>query len=204
MAEFFGNKNSVIFFIFDVTNPRVKRIIYATAPQRRKMRETQTMNSEELNIEFLALKDTAYRYAVSLLHDTSLAQDATQDLYEKLWRRRLFIRRSGFRSLVMTSIRNICLDLLRERERKRRNVQPDPLDVVAPTEDRELMQTIKRLIEALPEREREVIHLHDYEGMEYAEVAEIIGSSESAARMACSRARQKIKEELIKVMNYGL
>ncbi len=162
------------------------------------------MNSEELNIEFLTLKDSAYRYAVSLLHDPILAEDATQDLYEKLWRRRLFIRRSGFRSLVMTSIRNICLDMLRERERRRQQEAPDPIVAISSAEEEEMMQTVKRLIAALPEREREVIHLHDCEGMEYSEIAEIIGSSESAARMACSRARQKIKEELIKVMNYGL
>lgn len=161
------------------------------------------MNSEELNKEFLALKDTAYRYAVSLLHDPILAEDATQDLYEKLWRRRLFIRRNGFRSLMMVSIRNICLDLLRERERRRQDELPHSLPA-APTEDKELQQMVGKLIAALPEREREVIHLHDCEGLDYDEIAQIIGSSESAARMACSRARQKIKEELIKVMNYGV
>lgn len=161
------------------------------------------MNSEELNKEFLALKDTAYRYAVSLLHDPILAEDATQDLYEKLWRRRLFIRRNGFRSLVMVSIRNICLDLLRERERRRQDELPHSLPA-ASTEDKELQQMVGKLIAALPEREREVIHLHDCEGLGYDEIAQIIGSSESAARMACSRARQKIKEELIKVMNYGV
>ena len=161
------------------------------------------MTSEELNNEFLTLKDTAYRYAVSMLHDPILAEDATQDLYEKLWRRRLFIRRSGFRSFVMVSIRNICLDLLRERERRRCDELPHSL-TVAPTENEELQQMVGKLIAALPEREREVIHLHDCEGLGYDEIAEIIGSSESAARMACSRARQKIKEELIKVMNYGV
>lgn len=182
---------------------RVVRIIYAIAPQS-EVKTYEKMNSEELNKEFLALKDTAYRYAVSMLHDSILAEDATQDLYEKLWRRRLFIRVKGFRSLMMTSIRNICLDLLRERERKQMTEPPNTLAAETPPEDAYLMQTVKRLIAELPEREREVIHLHDYEGLEYGEVAEIIGSSESAARMACSRARQKIKEELIKVMNYGL
>ena len=161
------------------------------------------MTGEELNNEFLTLKDTAYRYAVSLLHDPILAEDATQDLYEKLWRRRLFIRRSGFRSFVMVSIRNICLDLLRERERRRCDELPHSL-TVAPTENEELQQMVGKLIAALPEREREVIHLHDCEGLGYDEIAEIIGSSESAARMACSRARQKIKDELLKAINHGL
>lgn len=160
------------------------------------------MNSEELNREFLANKDAAYRYAVSLLHDPISAEDATQDLYEKLWRRRLFIRCNGFKALVMVSIRNICLDILRERERRRHDELSHTL--ATPTEDDELKQMVGKLIAALPEREREVIHLHDCEGLGYDEIAEIIGSSESAARMACSRARQKIKEELIKMINNGV
>lgn len=161
------------------------------------------MRSEELNREFLAIKDAAYRYAVSLLHDPTLAEDATQDLYEKLWRRRLLIRQGTFRQLVMVSIRNICLDLLRERERRRQDNPPQNIAAEA-NEDSELIQMVGKIIATLPEREREVIHLHDYEGLGYDEIAEIIGSSESAARMACSRARQKVKEELIKVMNYGV
>ena len=36
------------------------------------------MNSEELNIQFLEVKDSAYRYAVSLLHDTTEAEDVVQ------------------------------------------------------------------------------------------------------------------------------
>ena len=161
------------------------------------------MRSNELNNEFIAIKDAAYRYAVSLLHDPTLAEDATQDLYERLWRRRLFIRLDGFRSLAMVTIRNICLDLLREQER-RRHTEP-VLSIEAESgEDRELTQMVGKIIASLPEREREVIHLHDCEGFGYDEIAQIIGSTESAARMACSRARQKVKEELLKVMNYGV
>ena len=160
------------------------------------------MNSEELNREFLANKDAAYRYAVTLLHDPVLAEDATQDLYEKLWRRRLFIRCNGFKALVMVSIRNICLDILRERERRRHDELSHTL--ATPTEDEELKQMVGKLIAALPEREREVIHLHDVEGMDFEDIAEVVGSSVEAVRVACSRARQKVKEQLIKFMNYGV
>ena len=62
------------------------------------------MNSQDLNQEFLTLKDSAYRYAASLLRAPTEAEDVTQDLYERLWRRRLLIRRTGFRALVMTTV----------------------------------------------------------------------------------------------------
>lgn len=166
------------------------------------------MNSEEINREFIRFKDAAYRYAVSLLRDREEAADATQDLYERLWQRRLFIRRNGFESLVMVSIRNICLDRIKARRRGR---QFTPLEEVesppnykAEGDDKELSSIVHRLIAALPDREREVLHLRDSEGLEFEHIAEIVGSTEAAVRMACSRARCKVKEELIKIMNYGV
>lgn len=163
------------------------------------------MNSEQLNIEFLSVKDAAYRYAVALLHDRSEAEDAVQDLYERLWRRRLLLRRTGFRSLVMTAIRNAALDRLRERERRRcESVDEAVAELVEMDERRDEVALIKRIIARLPEREREVIHLRDVEGMAFEDIAEMVGCSEVAARMAHSRARQKVKDEFSKIMNYGV
>lgn len=166
------------------------------------------MNSEELNIEFLAVKDAAYRYAVSLLRDCVEAEDVVQDLYEKLWRRRLLLRKNGLHSLVMTSIRNMCLDVMRRRERLRQTIVATPAEVVESNEgnsaENDLTPIIEQVMRRLPEREREVMHLRDCEQMEFEDISRIIGISESAARMALSRARQKVRDELSKIMNYGL
>ena len=162
------------------------------------------MNSEELNIQFLEVKDSAYRYAVSLLHDTTEAEDVVQDLYERLWRRRLIIRRVGFRSLVMTTVRNMSLDRLRRQRLNRHTaIEDEPLATESPEVDNPVA-IIRRIISRLPEREREIIHLHDVEGMDYEDIAEVVGTSVMAARMACSRARQKVKEEFEKIMSYGV
>lgn len=162
------------------------------------------MNSEELNIQFLEVKDSAYRYAVSLLHDTTEAEDVVQDLYERLWRRRLLIRRMGFRSLVMTTVRNMSLDRLRRQQLNRHTaIDDEPLTAESPEVDNPVA-IIRRIISHLPEREREIIHLHDVEGMDYEDIAEVVGTSVMAARMACSRARQKVKEEFEKIMSYGV
>ena len=163
------------------------------------------MTGEDLNREFLLLQPTAYRYAVSILRDSTLAEDATQDLYEKLWRRRLFIREKGFRQLMMTAMRNICIDHLRAKER----CTPDTLqergeDCSAEHDIQELAERAKQIIATLPLREREILHLRDCEQMEFSDIVEIVGISEAAARMACSRARQKVKDELVKIINYGL
>ena len=163
------------------------------------------MNSEELNIEFLKVKESAYRYAASLLRAPTEAEDVTQDLYERLWRRRLLVRRAGFRALAMTTVRNMCLDRLRERKAERyEDIEQCERIATEPKDGDDLTPIVKRLIAALPEREREVIHLHDVEGMAFEDIAEVVGSSVEAVRVACSRARQKVKEQLIKFMNYGV
>ena len=163
------------------------------------------MTGEDLNREFLLHKEAAYRYAASILHDPHLAQDATQDLYEKLWRRRIFIREKGFRQLMMTAMRNICIDQLRANNRyQAAEPQEQGVDAFVENDVRELAERAKQIIATLPLREREVLHLRDCEGMEFRDIVEIVDISEAAARMACSRARQKVKEELVKIINYGL
>ena len=168
------------------------------------------MNAEEFNSEFLKLKDVAYRYAAQLLHDRTSAEDATQDLYEKLWRRRFFIRSAQYRSLVLVSIRNICLDELRHRSRERERFaaesSPPPNDTdFASDHDQanQMAQMARQLIATLPEKESEVMHLRDCEGLEFDEIAAITHQSEAAVRMTLSRARQKVKQQLLIYINNG-
>ena len=180
-------------------------VLFIVIYMQEHLKHRPKMNSEELNIEFLKHKDSAYRYAATLLHAPAEAEDVTQDLYERLWRRRLLVRRAGFRALVMTTVRNMCLDRLRGREAVRyEDIEQCERLAIHPRDGEDLTPIIKRLIAALPEREREVMHLHDVEGMAFEDIAEVVGSSVEAVRMACSRARQKVKEELIKFMNYGV
>ncbi len=191
------------------------------------------MTAQELNTEFVEVKDAAYRYAVSLLHNREEAEDLVQDLYEKLWRRRLLVRKRGFVQLVMVSIRNMCMDVLRGRQRMwqesvalqdggkmgqedmgaewhtdggvLRTTGDEGVSSWEEEKEREDMAGIvEKLVERLPQREREAFHLRVVEGLEYEDVAEIMGVNESAARMACSRARGKIKDELVKIMDYGV
>lgn len=183
------------------------------------------MTAQELNTEFVEVKDAAYRYAVSLLHNREEAEDLVQDLYERLWRRRLLVRQKGFVPLVMVSARNMCMDILRARQKGREQqggivgsgregvFLPDSADDVNHSnvyewedekEREDMAAVVEKLVERLPQKEREAFHLRVVEGLDYDLMAEIMGVNESAARMACSRARSKVKEELVKIMDYGV
>ncbi len=190
------------------------------------------MTAQELNTEFVEVKDAAYRYAVSLLRNRSEAEDLVQDLYEKLWRRRLLVRQKGFVQLVMVSVRNMCLDILRRRQVTRgrdlngsfaregglpggeyyaggeewgENCREEKEFLWEADREREDMAALAgRLIGRLPQREREAVHLRLVEELDYPLIAQIMGINESAVRMACSRGKNKVKEELVKIMDYGV
>jgi len=161
------------------------------------------MTAQELNTEFVEVKDAAYRYAASLLHSRSEAEDLVQDLYEKLWRRRLLVRRKGFVPLVMVSVRNMCMDVLRVRQREWVETEDEVVFWEEEKERQDMAAIAGRLISRLPQREREAVHLRLVEEMDYQLIAQIMGINESAARMACSRGRSKVKDELVKIMGYG-
>ena len=62
----------------------------------------------------------------------------------------------------------------------------------------------KRFISALPDKQRIAIHLRDVEGYEIEEIAQILETDEASVRVNISRARKRIKEQLLNAVNYGL
>lgn len=72
------------------------------------------------------------------------------------------------------------------------------------TNTKDMAELTRRLIQQLPERQRLIIHMRDVEGYELDEIANILDSDEANVRVNLSRARRSIREELIKMMNYGV
>lgn len=151
------------------------------------------------------MQDRVYRLAAGITGDNAEAEDIVQDLYEKLWRRRLLV--AGYRNpeaYILTAARNLCLDRLRAR---RQTLEVTPQIATEDTqhqEGKDLGDIAGRLIAALPEKQRTVIRLRDVECMEIDEIAKVMRINESAVRMSLSRARASVKEQMIKIMNYGI
>ena len=55
---------------------------------------------------------------------------------------------------------------------------------------------IKTILRNLPDKYRAVLQMRQVENMEFAEIARIIGTSETSARVILSRARAKVMEQL--------
>jgi RNA polymerase sigma-70 factor (ECF subfamily) len=57
----------------------------------------------------------------------------------------------------------------------------------------------EQLIDKLPELQRTIIHLRDVEGLEISEYAPITATTENAVSVNLSRARQKLRKELMAI-----
>ena len=111
--------------------------------------------------------------------------------------------------MLFRSIRNRCLDLFRSK----RSIPVEDEKLKKQTDEQQNLQTeielsetarlIRRLISRLPDIQRTVMHLRDVEQYEYEEIATLTKLNVNAIRVTLSRARKKVRDELIKQQLYG-
>ena len=120
-----------------------------------------------------------YRYAVMLLADAAAADDAVQQVFASLLRQGERISLDNEAHYLRRAVRNECYS---SRRRARVDVlaggeapvlEPSGVEA-APIEER---ITLEAAIRSLSIDQREVIHLHVFEGMTFQEIADTLGES---------------------------
>jgi len=147
-----------------------------------------------------------YRHAVALVLDHDVAADMVQDAFVRAYLNLRECRdRARFRGWLFRTLRNRCLDHLKDASR--RNVRLDdlaepPLDGGESPADRaqrrELRTGIERALAALPPALREAFVMHYVDGIPYETMAEVLGASVSALKMRALRAREALNSALRK------
>lgn len=164
------------------------------------------MTKDEFVAKLIPLGNKMRRLANLLVSDDESAKDIVQEVYVKLWNKRSELDHCGnLTGYVIRAVRNACLDHLR----KTRPGAGLPDDLVSRNYERDYEQTesgkiVKELIGKLPDQQRQTIELRDVAGYSFAEIAEALGLSVNHVRVNLSIARKKIREELLKIQNYGL
>lgn len=128
--------------------------------------------------------EQCFSYAVSLLKDPDVAEDAVQNVFLKLWlgRERLDASRP-FRNYLLTAVRNESVSQLRARFAAGREQMPDS-DLVDETQNvlnaisaSEIDASISNAVSRLPERRRAVFEKRRIEGKSIEQIAEEMGLS---------------------------
>lgn|SRR5437763_247723 len=70
-------------------------------------------------------------------------------------------------------------------------------------ESRQRARTVRAALQRLPESQRAVLYLHRFEEMSFAEIARVLGTSEGAARLRAFRAYERLRRDLLTVVQEG-
>ena len=144
-----------------------------------------------------------YRHAVGMVLDHDVAADMVQDAFIRAYTQLRTCRdRTRFRAWVMQTLRNRCLDYLKEA--RRRNVPLENADAVtdprsdpsAAVERGRLRADLERALSDLPSSQREAFLMHYVEGLPYDTMADLLDVSVSALKMRVLRAREALAAAL--------
>ncbi len=161
------------------------------------------MDAKEFNSLFSTLSDKLFRTAKSMLQDTDEAKDAVQDLQLKLWEKRDALKNADNKiTFTLKVLRNLCIDTLRKKHDSE-ELKPEMEFINAQNqhhqlEIRDMANYASLLMDKLPEIQRSVMRMRDVEEMEIAEIAFILDITENAVSVNLSRARSKIRTQLLK------
>lgn len=168
------------------------------------------MNQNEFVQLISPFKDKVFRLAKRLLISTEEAEDATQEVWVKLWNKNKSL--DGFNSIeafAMTMTKNYCLDQLKSKRAGNiklvhNNFTDGQPSLDKKVEDIDSLNWVEKIINQLPEQQRLLIQMRDIEQYEFAAIAEIVNMNETAIRVALSRARKTIRESMTKTHSYGI
>ncbi len=168
------------------------------------------MNQSDFLKSVLPFKDKLFRLAKRLLVSTEEAEDATQELYFKLWRNKEKLANyKNVEAFAMTMTKNYCFDRLKSKQASNltlvhSNYKEKETSLEKKVEHSDSVELVHKLIEELPEQQKLVIQLRDIEQYEFEEIEKVLGLKSTAVRVALSRARKTIRDKLIKQHNYGV
>ena len=146
-----------------------------------------------------------YNFAYRFLRNSEAAEDATQEVFVKMLKHANQFHGDAKLSTWLFSITaNWCRDYLRKADNKAKEAEDVLFQIPAPAElapDRNLErrqdeQRIQKALSALTPEQREAILLSRYQGLSYAEIAQISGCSEGAVKTRVFRAMETLKKAL--------
>jgi RNA polymerase sigma factor (sigma-70 family) len=156
---------------------------------------TSELTVEDYNFSVRAHSDGLYRFMLKFT-DAETAKDIVQDCFEKLWLKRETVDGAKAKSYLFTAGYNTMID---KKRKNRRMDYTDKLPIDSSTvlmSNPDLQQVLNNALNNLPEIQKTVVILRDYEGYNYEEIGEITGLSESQVKVYIFRARVALKNHI--------
>jgi RNA polymerase sigma factor (sigma-70 family) len=161
--------------------------------------ETLKMTAKEYNQCVDNFSDNIYRFVLKHLKNQDVAHDVVQDTFAKVWVKHEEISFEKAKSYLFTTAYHTLIDTLRKERYMDEEEKIDTQKSAGPIKDMDLQKILHEALDQLPEIQRSVILLRDYEGYAYDEIGEITGLKESQVKVYIFRARKKLKQILVSI-----
>ena len=160
------------------------------------------MKNVSFRNDVLPLKDVLYRLALRITLQHEDAEDIVQDTLIKIWNKRdEWQDIDSIEAYSLTICRNLALDRLKRKDRHSESIETIQLALHDATaspyeqiDQKDRLQIVKNIVNALPEKQRSCMQLRDFEGKTYKEIANIMDISEDQVKINLFRARQTVKQ----------
>lgn len=152
------------------------------------------MTTKEYNLAIDAYSDNIYRFALKHLKNEMSAKDVVQETFMKVWIKHEEVAYEKVKSYLFTTAYHAIVDWV---NKEKRNGDFEKVEHTATSEfsiSFDLEKILNEALDKLPEIQKTVVLLRDYEGYNYAEIAEITELSESQVKVYIFRARQALKD----------
>ena len=153
---------------------------------------------------FARLAPRVHGFFLRSFRDPGVADDLLQVTFMKVHRARARYR-PDLRVLpwLFTVAARVRLDELRRRLRLPEDADEEALaradeQLSQKTEPAaaDVAEAVRAALDALPESQRTVIHLHRYEGMTFAEIAQVLGTTAGAVKLRAFRGYEALRKSL--------
>ena len=152
------------------------------------------MTLKEYNQAVDAYSDRLYRFVLKSIKDVHKAEDIVQDSYEKLWKNVDKVDANKVRSYLFTTAYHTMIDRIRKEKRSAFSEDLNSSEQGHENNYSDLGEVLKEAVGRLPEIQRMVLLLRDYEGYNYKEIGELTNLSESQVKVYIYRARVFLKK----------
>jgi RNA polymerase sigma-70 factor (ECF subfamily) len=202
----------MLYWRWGVFIPQTKRLHFGnkTGSNRVSMVEQHrdaggNLTRPDFEQVFLPHLDAAYNLARWLLRNDQDAEDAVQEAYMRAYKAFSRFRGGDGKAWFMTILRNVCYTMIKKL---RSHETPELFDeeIHQPMGESEIQEAFRQkanaeslhgALDKLPDEFREVIVLHDLEGLAYKEIAAVVGIPIGTVMSRLARARGRLRAEIV-------
>lgn len=143
--------------------------------------------------------DGLYRFMLKHVRDVEKARDLVQESFTKMWLKVSVVDGTKAKSYLFSTAYHTMIDQIR-REKKQGNFDEVNQAALSHSEQySDLNEILHRALDTLPEVQKSVVLLRDYEGYSYKEISEICKLTEAQVKVYIFRARKALKAHLVTI-----